>query len=136
MRVRYISIINALLISKFQPNWTQDALFLQRVFKKSRPRDLTLYADRYVIAEFHVCGSNSPAKLIALKSDTIRKFELEKLWKTNIKIVPIIIGALGTVTKNLETHLKSIDLEEVKVHQLQKCVLLKTGNILQKHLWI
>ena len=62
------------------------------------------------------------------------QFELEKLWKTKIKIVPIIIGALGTVTKNLETHLKSIDLEEVKVHQLQKCVLLKTGNILRKHL--
>ena len=62
------------------------------------------------------------------------KFELEKIWKTRIKIIPIVIGALGTVTKNLEDHLKSIDMADVRVHQLQKCVLLKTGNLLRKHL--
>ena len=62
------------------------------------------------------------------------KFELEKIWKTRIKIIPIVIGALGTVTKNLEDYLKNIDMENVRVHQLQKCVLLKTGNILRKHL--
>ena len=64
------------------------------------------------------------------------KFELEKTWKTKIKIIPIIVGALGTVTRNLETHLKTIELGEIKVHQLQKCVLLKSGNILRKHLAI
>ena len=62
------------------------------------------------------------------------KFELEKLWKTKIEIVPIIIGALGAVTQNLERNLKNIGLKHVQVHQLQKCVLLKTGNILRKHL--
>ena len=64
------------------------------------------------------------------------KFELQRLWKTEITIVPIIIGALGTVTPNLENYLKKIKLEEIKVHQLQKCVLLKTGNIIRKHLSI
>ena len=62
------------------------------------------------------------------------KFELERLWKTKTEIVPIVIGALGTVTGNLQRNLKHLNLETVKVHQLQKCVLLKTGNILRKHL--
>ena len=62
------------------------------------------------------------------------KFELERLWNTKIEIVPIIIGALGSVTENLQTSLKKIGLKHVQVHQLQKCVLLKTGNILRKHL--
>ena len=62
------------------------------------------------------------------------KFELEKLWNTSIKIVPIVIGALGTVSNSLEKNLKHLNLESVQVHQLQKCVLLKTGNILRKHL--
>ena len=62
------------------------------------------------------------------------KFELEKLWKTQIEIIPIVIGALGAVTHNLKRNLKNIGLNHVQVHQLQKCVLLKTGNILRKHL--
>ena len=64
------------------------------------------------------------------------KEELERIWKTKIKIVPVIIGALGTVSANLETYLKDINLAEVEIHTLQKCVLLKTGNILRKHLAI
>ena len=62
------------------------------------------------------------------------KFELERLWKTKIEIVPIVIGALGAVTESLQRNLRKIGLKNVQVHQLQKCVLLKTGNILRKHL--
>ena len=62
------------------------------------------------------------------------KFELQRIWNTKIEIVPIVIGALGAVTGNLKTNLEKIGLEHVQVHQLQKCVLLKTGNILRKHL--
>ena len=28
--------------------------------------------------------------------------ELKKLWNTNVKIIPIIVGALGTTPKNYE----------------------------------
>ena len=62
------------------------------------------------------------------------KFELQRIWNTKIEIVPIVIGALGAVTGNLKTNLEKIGLQHVQVHQLQKCVLLKTGNILRKHL--
>ena len=62
------------------------------------------------------------------------KFEIEKVWKTKVKIVPVIIGALGSVSNNLRKHLDDIGLNQVKVCQLQKTVLLKTGNILRRHL--
>ena len=58
------------------------------------------------------------------------KSELEKSWNTNIEIVPIVIRALGAVSNNLEKYLKTIDLENVRIHTLQKTFLLKTDNIL------
>ena len=64
------------------------------------------------------------------------KYEIGRLWKTKTKVIPIIIGALGTVSSKLENYLNEINLGDVKIHQLQKCVVLKTGNILQKHLQI
>ena len=62
------------------------------------------------------------------------QFEIEKLWNTRVKIVPIVIGALGTVSNKLEKYLGGLNLDDIKPHQLQKCVLLKTGNIIRKHL--
>ena len=63
-------------------------------------------------------------------------FELERLWNTKTRIIPIIIGALGTVTSNLKKKLSILNLQEIEIHQLRKAVLLQTGNILQKHLRI
>ena len=63
-------------------------------------------------------------------------FELEKLWKTKTTIIPIVIGSLGTVSKNLEQNLVKLNLNKIEIHQLQKAVLLRTGNILRKHLRI
>ena len=34
--------------------------------------------------------------------------ELERLWKFKAKVVPIILGALGTVTRNFNSYLKEI----------------------------
>ena len=63
-------------------------------------------------------------------------FELERLWKTKTKIIPIVIGALGTITDNLQKNLTVLNLKQIEIHQLQKAVLLQTGNILRKHLRI
>jgi len=32
--------------------------------------------------------------------------ELKRLWKVETKVIPIVVGALGTVTKSLEKNLK------------------------------
>ena len=62
------------------------------------------------------------------------KRELKKIWKcSHIEIVPIIVGALGIVSKNLEGWMKKISLKS-STAQLQKATLLGTARILRKTL--
>ena len=58
--------------------------------------------------------------------------EVKKLWKLKgVKVVPIVIGALGTTPKNLEMWLKEIGLN-IKIGLLQKVALLGSARILRK----
>ena len=60
------------------------------------------------------------------------KRELKKIWKcSHIEIVPIVVGALGIVSKNLEGWMKKIELKS-STAQLQKATLLGTARILRK----
>ena len=57
--------------------------------------------------------------------------ELEKLWNINVTIIPIVIGAFGTLTKGL---LKGQEDLEVggQVETIQTTALLKTARILRR----
>ena len=46
-----------------------------------------------------------------------------KLWQVRVKVVPVVVGALGTIPKALEKHLKEIGTY-VRVELLQKAALL------------
>ena len=60
------------------------------------------------------------------------KREIKRLWNVReVKIVPIIIGALGTSGKNFENWLKKIEIE-CNTELLQKACLLGTAKILRK----
>ena len=55
--------------------------------------------------------------------------ELKKLWNMKVRIIPIVIGAFGTVTKGLLKGLE--DLEVIgKVETIQTTALLRTVRIL------
>ena len=56
---------------------------------------------------------------------------ITRLWNTNTYVVPVVVGALGVIPKNLKQHLKTIGAT-VKVELLQKVVLLGTGILLRK----
>ena len=58
-------------------------------------------------------------------------WELKKLWNMKVTIVPIVIGALGTVTKGL---LKGLEDLEVGgwVETIQTTALLRTARILRR----
>jgi len=60
--------------------------------------------------------------------------ELQSLWNTTVEIVPIIFGALGSLSNNLFTNLSLLHVTDINVYQLQKTVLLKTAAILRRHL--
>ena len=61
--------------------------------------------------------------------------ELKKLWNMRVTILPIVIGALGTITKGL---LKSLEDLEVggRVETIQTTALLRTARILRRVLEI
>ena len=56
--------------------------------------------------------------------------ELKKLWNMKVTIVPIVIGALGTITKGL---LKGLEDMEVggQVETIQMTALQRTARILR-----
>ena len=51
------------------------------------------------------------------------------IWGTTIKTIPLIFGALWTISNTLFTHIASLPVKDLNVHQLQKTVILRTATI-------
>ncbi len=60
---------------------------------------------------------------------------LAKIWQVKVKVVPVVVGALGTISKSLGKHLDEIGTN-VRVELLQKAALLGTARTLRKTLEI
>ena len=59
--------------------------------------------------------------------------EMEKMWKVKVKVVPIVIGALGAVAPTLEKWLEEIPGETTEV-SIQKNAILGTARMLRRTL--
>ena len=59
------------------------------------------------------------------------RLEISRLWNKKTSIVPIVIGALGSIPKGLQTYLKQLEIHH-NIDTLQKSVLLGTANIIRK----
>ena len=57
--------------------------------------------------------------------------ELKKLWNMQVTIIPIVIGAFGTVTKGLLKGLEDLE-DDGRVENIQTTALLKTARILRR----
>ena len=57
--------------------------------------------------------------------------ELKKLWNMKVTIVPIVISALGTVTKGLLKGLEDLEVSG-RVETIQTTALLRTARILRR----
>ena len=57
--------------------------------------------------------------------------ELKKLWNMRVTIVPIVIGAFGTVIKGLLKGLEDLEVGR-RVETIQTTALLRTARILQR----
>ena len=49
----------------------------------------------------------------------------------DVEVIPVVIGVLGTVTKQFEKWIQKLDLE-IKVEMLRKPCLLGTERIIRK----
>ena len=57
--------------------------------------------------------------------------EIQKMWSVRTQVLPVVIGALGTVPKRLESNLKRIGTNN-SIELIQKSALLGTARILRK----
>ena len=57
--------------------------------------------------------------------------ELKKLWNMQVTIIPIVIGAFGTVTKGLLRGLEDLEVGG-RVETIQTTTLLRTARILRR----
>ena len=57
-------------------------------------------------------------------------WELKKLLNMKVTFIPIIIGALGTVTKGLIKGLENLEIKG-RVETIQTTILLRSGRILR-----
>ena len=57
--------------------------------------------------------------------------ELKKLWNMRVTIIPIVIGAFGTVTKGLLKGLEDLEVGG-RVETIQTTALMKTAKILRR----
>ena len=74
--------------------------------------------------------------VLAKEKEKVDKYliELQSLWNTTVEVVPIIFGALGSLSDNVFTNQSLLQVTDINAYQLQKTVLLKTATILRRHL--
>jgi len=83
--------------------------------------DVAISGDRNVIKK--------EAKKILKYKDLI--IEIQHMWNVNTKVIPVIIGVTGTISKSFRKYVSNIPGKH-KVKELQKTVILGTAHILRK----
>ena len=56
--------------------------------------------------------------------------ELKKIWDMPLKVIPVVVGALGTTPKKLKQRLSFIGIER-RIVELQKITVLYSARTLQ-----
>ena len=95
--------------------------------KKKKKKRICKIVDFAVLADHRINLKESEKKDKYL--DLAR--ELKKLWNMKVTIVPIVIGALGTVTKGLLKGLEDLEVGG-RVETIQTTALLRTARILRR----
>ena len=57
--------------------------------------------------------------------------EVQRMWGVRSKVIPVVVGTLGSVPLRLKDNLKVIDVG-ISVELIQKCALLESASILRK----
>ena len=57
--------------------------------------------------------------------------EIQRIWNVKTKVIPVIIGATGTISKTFRKYVRNIP-GNLEVKELQKTAILGTAHILRK----
>ena len=108
--------------------------------KKTLNEDLFYKGSSANLPRLHTCENKTPfwnkSKVFASQCEKRDKYldlarELKKLWNMKVTIIPIVIGAFGTVTKGLLKGLEDLEVGG-RVETIQTKALLKTTRILRR----
>ena len=85
------------------------------------------------IIDFAVPGDS---RIEEKDKDKIEKYqdlgrEFQKIWNVKVKIIPLVVGSLGAITKQFGNRLKQVGIT-AGTSQVQRTVLLGTAKILRK----
>jgi hypothetical protein len=83
--------------------------------------DVAISGDRNVIKK-------EAENILKYKDLTI---EIQRICNVKTKVIPVIIGATGTISKSFRKHVSSI-LGKHEVKELQKTAILGTLHVLRK----
>ena len=106
-----------------------------RIIEHHRP-DITVVDKarrKCLIVDVAIPGDQNTTKkeLKKINNYSELRVEIARVWNMETEVVPVVIGALSSIPKNLHHHLESLGIK-VHVSTLQKSVLLGTANILRK----
>ena len=59
------------------------------------------------------------------------KIEIQRMWNVKTKVMPVIIGATGAISKSFRKYVSNIPGKH-EVKELQKTAILGTAHILRK----
>ena len=82
--------------------------------------DVAISGDRHVIKK-------EAEKVLKYKDLTI---EIQRLWNVKTKVIPVIIGATGTISKTFRKYVSNIPGNH-EVKELQKTAILGAAHILR-----
>ena len=83
--------------------------------------DVAILGDRNVVKK-------EAEKILKYKDLTV---EIERMWNVKTKVIPVIIGATGTILKSFRKYVSNIPGKH-EVKELQKTAILGTVHILRK----
>jgi len=67
-------------------------------------------------------------KILKYKDLTI---EIERMWNVKTKVIPVIIGVTGTISKSFRKYVSNIPGKH-EVKELEKIAILGTAHVLRK----
>ena len=70
------------------------------------------------------------AGIVEKEREKVEKYQDLRLWNVKAKVVPTVVGALGTVTPNLSKYLDAIGVT-TRIKLLQKAALLGTARLVR-----
>ena len=83
--------------------------------------DVAISGDRNVIKK-------EAEKILKYKDLTI---EIQRMWKVKTRVIPVIIGATGTISKSFRKYIRNIPGNH-EVKELQKTAILGAAHVLWK----